>query len=273
MTYNTDRYRFDVKAVLDFLREKLQKVRQAFVSKMLFTETNVYSAFHKNSIGLSVEPASNVMLGPIVFTFAMSKLDNAHQPAILSRLDESVVVWASRSGKMMDFFSISIPVNICSRTGLDKISVPDLKALYDIVGAFSKSVILNHSPMLSHNPDIIANILHWTIPRAMWSLCSDDWKYCLDFWQRMPDLLNVTWDSLFVEYYCRFIAPNLQLKHGFYYDLYYEQVLTEIRQFILRYLQNEVLPEEQNLLRFLPVMDEYTDVEKLAADIAQGKIQ
>lgn len=151
----------------------------------------------------------------------------------------------------------------------------DLQYLYDVMGAYSKAVIRQVPELGFTNPDMVqSKYFRWNIPKAMWFMAINDWQYCIDFWRRMPELLKVNWTPMYLEYYCRFIAPNLpQLQESPLYDQYFEEAKEQVKHFLLRYLQGTVKPEEQNLLQFLPIIDDFTDVELLASNIAKGILE
>ena len=274
-TYRSGNFRFDIKAVLDYLESELNKVPLAFVFKTTFSITNLYSVYHQISIGLSVEPAKPVMRGPVVFTFARTRQNMAHEVAHSFWATGKTALWGSNPNRPNDFISISIPLERSSEWRLPGVLERDLSYLYDIAGGFTKSVIRKVKPLGLANVEMIkSKYFRWNIPKAMWYLARKDWSYCLDFWRRMPELLNVEWTPAYLEYYCRFIAPNLpELQESPLYDQYFEEAKEQITHFILRWLQNSVKPEEENLLRFMPIMDEFTDVETLAIEIAKGKIE
>lgn len=271
-TYSSYRYKFDIKSVLDYVKDQLEKVASAFVFKTSFTLINVYSDYFQNSIGYCAEPSSNVRVSPITFTFARSFLDGHYAKPIFWQTHYTAV-WGTTHERPSDFISISLPIDLISRSGINRALNSEMRAFYDILGAYTKAIVMKRLPIGTTNPEIIkSKVLYWNIPKAMWELPIQDWAYCQDFWNRIPALLTIDWTPAFLEYYCLYIAPNLPALRSETHNLYSEQARDRITQFLLRYLQNVDLPEEQNLLRFLPIMGPSLDIQKLASDISQGKI-
>lgn len=274
-TFRSGNFRFDIKAVLEYIESELEKIPLAFVFQTTFSITNLYSTYHKISIGLSVEPNQPVIRGPVVFTFARTRKTFAHNVVKSFWATGKSALWGTEPNRPNDFISISLPLERASEWRMPSVLERDLHYLYDIVGAYSKAVIRKVKPLeLGDIETIKSKYFRWNIPKAMWFMAIKDWSYCLDFWRRMPELLKVEWTPAYLEYYCRFIAPNLpQLQESPLYDQYFEEAKDEITGFILRWMQGTVQPGEENLLRFMPIMDEFTDVETLAENIARGKVE
>mgnify|MGYP003365347859 CR=1 FL=1 len=267
--------RFDIRAVLEYVESELNKIPLAFVFKTTFTLTNVYSNYHRISIGLSVEPAQPVLRGPVVFTFARTRQNIAHFVVNKFWATGKSAIWGTNLNRPNDFISVSLPLERCSEWHMPGVLERDLQYLHDVMGAYSKAVIRQQPEITLTSADMIkSKYFRWNIPKVMWHLAISDWAYCLDFWRRMPELLRVTWTPMYLEYYCRFIAPNLpQLQESKFYDQYFEEAKDQITHFILRYMQGTVKPDESNLLQFLPIMEDFTDVETLATNIAKGKFE
>lgn len=273
-TYNTDRYRIDIRAICDYVEAQLRKSPLAFVLKTTFTLVNLYSEFTDTSVGLVMEPSKKVRRDQVVFTFTRTNIDESGEPMFVHQLNNYTSQWGTSTSRSSDYISISIPIVEATRARLQQMTEREQRALYDIVGGYSKAVIRS---IHEYNGSIetTRNLLRYTIPRAMFYLAISDWQYVLDFWKRMPDLLHVTWTPKFIEYYVRYIAPRLpDRQRSPYYAQYAEEVQEQLRQFILRYLQNTVRADEANLVALLPTDDAIIhDVETLVVNLSKGILE
>lgn len=274
-TYNTDRYMIDVKMILDYVESELRRIAPAFVFKTTFTLVNVTSKFTEMSVGLCDSPDESLRRGPLTFTFARTKDNNgAQEPDVTIWHTMYSATWGPATNHMADFITVNVPLVVCTRARVQQMMEKTQRLLFNIAGGFTKAVIRSiHDANLNYSG--MEKFKYYQIPRAMFYVSLNDWKYVLDFWKRMPDLLRVTWDSQFLEYYCREIAPNLpQRQRSPYYEQYREEAIDALRGFVLDYLQNTVKPAEINLLSLLPADDMIiNDVETLVSNLAQGKIE
>lgn len=274
-TYNTDRYRIDIRMILDYIEEQLRKMPTAFVLKTTFTLINVYSEFTDTSVGITMEPDKSVRRhGMLVFTFARTRNEEIDKPMFVQWRNTYTCQWGCAANSPIDFITVNIPINIATRARIQQMTELHQRNLFDIVGGYTKAVIRSiHERNTS--VAIMKNYKYYTMPRAMFYLGIGDWKYVLEFWKRMPDLLRVEWSAKFTEYYVRYIAADLpDRKRSPYYKQYEEECQDRLRQFILRYLQNKVRPDETSLVSLLPADDMLIhDVETLVANLSKGIIE
>lgn len=272
-TYNTDRYQIDIRMICDYVEEQLRKSPLAFVLKTTFTLVNLYSGFTDTSVGLVMEPAKKVRRDQIVFTFTRTTIDESGDPMFMHWLNNYTIQWGTSTTRSSGYITIAIPINIATRARLQQMTDREQKAMYDIVGGYTKAVIRS---IHEYDGSVLStrNFLRYTIPRAMFYMAISDWQYVLDFWKRMPDLIHVNWTPKFIEYYVRYIAPELpDRKRSKYYAQYEEEVQEHLRQFVLRYLQNTVQKDEVNLVALLPADDAMIhDVETLVLNLSKGII-
>lgn len=274
-TYNTDRYLIDIRAILDYLELQLRKTPLAFILKTSFTLVNVYSQYTHTSVGLVSEPDENVRRSGLVFTFARTKDNNGPGTAKhVYWLRGYTAIWGNDTDSANDFISISIPLNILTSARMQQMMIRDQRYLFDIAGGYTKAVIRSVKEFHG-GVQVTRKYLYNTIPRAMFYTAMTDWKYVLDFWKRMPDLLHVEWTPKFIEYYVRYIADKLPMRRrSKYYAQYEEEVQEHLRQFILRYLQNMVQPDEAGLVALLPADESLIhDVETLVVNLSKGIIE
>jgi len=275
-TYNSDRYLIDIPMVLDYVVDQLKQTPLVFVFKTTFTLVNVYSQYTDTSVGLVDYPPKEVRRTGLVFTFARTIRTNADtaKPMHPAWLRGYTCIWGQADNQASDFISISIPLNILTRARMQQMMERDQRYLYDIAGGVTKAVIRKIGDFSGGVDTTAAKLLYQNIPRAMFYSSMADWKYTLDFWQRMPDLLHVEWTPKFIEYYVRFIAPNLPMRRrSKYYAQFADEALDEIRQFLLRYVQNQIEPEEAGLAALLPLEENgLHDIETLALRLSQGVV-
>ena len=274
-TYNSDRYLIDIRMVLDYVEEQLRKTPLAFLTKTTFTLVNVWSQYTNTSVGLVDFPPANVRRTGLVFTFARTQRngDNAKAQHV-AWLRGYTAIWGPTPVQSDEFISISIPLNILTRARMQQMMERDQRYLFDIAGGYTKAVIRQMKEFSGGVELTASKLLYQNIPRAMFYTAISDWKYVQDFWNRMPDLLHVEWTPKFIEYYVRFIAPGLPMRRrSKYYALYEEQVKDQLREFILRYVQNQVGPDEAGLVSLLPLdPNALHDVETVATKLSQGVI-
>ena len=273
-TYNTDRYLIDIKMVLDYLEEQLRKTPLAFLTKTTFTLVNVWSQYTNTSVGLVDLPPANVRRTGLVFTFARTQRNEAAKAHHVAWLRGYTAIWGPTDVQSDEFISISIPMVVLTRARMQQMMERDQRYLFDIAGGYTKAVIRSMQEYTGGVDLTATKFLRQNIPRAMFYTAMPDWKYVLDFWKRMPDLLQVEWTPKFIEYYVRYIAPNLPMRRrSKYYERYDEEAKDHIRQFILRYVQNQVGSDETGLVSLLP-LDESAlhDIETLTNKLAQGVI-
>lgn len=269
-TYTSARFA-NIAPLLEFLQDQLDRTPQAKVFKTTFSLVNVFSTYFNISIGLTTEPGVNLQRGPVVFTFARTHDTNVGRPETVLWTTSKTALWGKVTTKP-DFISISVPINVCVRAGLIGMMTYALQGVYDIVGGFTKNLVMGRKPLALENSMMRDKVFGYTIPKAMWQLHRDDWKYCNDFWQRMPEMLNLQWNAEFVSYYCRYIVPKLpSLRRGDVYASAREAAADVVRGFILSHIQGRVLPEEKILYTLLPYSDNIVDVEGMVADIVDGR--
>lgn len=273
-TYNTDRYRIDIRAILDYVETELRKMPTAFVLKTTFTLLNVYSEFTDTSVGISMEPDKSIRRGMLTFTFARTRNEDVQKPQFVQWRNTYTCQWGCAANAPIDFITVNVPINVATRARIQQMTELHQRNLFDIVGGYTKAVIRSIKDR-NTSVDIMRNYKYYTIPRAMFYLGLGDWKYVLEFWKRMPDLLRVEWSAKFTEYYVREIAADLpDYQRSPFYAQYAEECQDRLRQFILRYLQNKVRPDEANLVALLPADDMLIhDVESLVANLAKGIIE
>jgi hypothetical protein len=276
-TYNCDRYLIDIKMVLDYVEEQLKATPMVFVLKTTFTLVNVYSQYTDNSVGLVDSPPKEVMRTGLVFTFARSQRNgaDAKKAAHTFWLRGYTCIWGTSDLNPADFVSISIPMHILTRARMQQMMGRDHRYLYDIAGGYTKAIIRQQTDFAGGVDTTASKLLYQNIPRAMFYTSKPDWKYVLDFWKRFPDLLAVEWTPKFIEYYVRYIAPNLPMRRRSpYYAQYEEEAMDNIREFLLRYVQNQIDPAEAGLAALLPMDDSALhDIETLARKLSQGVIE
>ena len=276
-TYNTDRYLIDIKMVLDYVEDQLRKTPLVFVFKTTFTLVNVYSQYTDTSVGLVDSPPKEVRRTGLVFTFARTSRTNADIKKALhpAWLRGYTCIWGQADNQASDFISISIPLNILTRARMQQMMERDQRYLYDIAGGYTKAVIRSIIDFSGGVETTAAKLLYQNMPRAMFYSSMADWKYVLDFWQRMPDLLHVEWTPKFLEYYVRYIAPNLPMRRrSKYYEQYADECKDQLREFVLRYVQNQIEPGEAGLTALLPMEENaLQDIETLVTNLSQGVVE
>uniref|UniRef100_A0AB39CEG2 Virion structural protein n=1 Tax=Pseudomonas phage HRDY3 TaxID=3236930 RepID=A0AB39CEG2_9VIRU len=276
-TYNTDRYLIDLKMVLDYVEESLKGTPMAFIFKTSFTLVNLYTMYTDHSVGLCDSPPKNVMRTGLVFTFARTirQYDNTQKAVHSTWMRGYTCIWGTSDNQSADYISISIPLNILTRARMQQMMDRDQRLFYEIAGGYTKAIIRQQIDFSGGVDTTAAKLLYQNIPRAMFYTSMNDWKYVLDFWKRMPDLLHVDWSPKFIEYYVRFIAPNLPMRQrSKYYALYREQAQDQLREFLLRYVQNQIEPEEAGLAALLPLEENALhDIETLVSQLSQGVVQ
>jgi len=272
-TYNTDRYLIDIRTILDYLELQLRKTPLAHILKTTFTLVNIYDAYTDSSVGIVSEPDEIARKTGLVFTFARTRHNGPGKVDQIYWLRMYTAIWGTSTVDSNDFISISIPLNILTRARMQQMMLRDQRYLFDIAGGYTKAVIRSIQEF-SGGVQTTRKYLHYTIPRAMFYMAMSDWQYVLDFWKRMPDLLHVEWTPKFIEYYVRYIADKLPMRQrSKYYARYEKEVKEELRQFILRYLQNTVNPNEAQLVALLPADESLIhDVETLVTNLSQGII-
>jgi hypothetical protein len=276
-TYNTDRYLIDIKKVLDYVELSLRGTPVADLFKTSFTLVNLYSLYTDRSVGLCDSPPKNVMRTGLVFTFARTiRQYTPEQKAIHTTwMRGYTCIWGTADNQPVDYISVSIPLNILTAARMQQMMDRDQRLFYDIAGGYTKAVIRQINGYTGGVESTAGKLLYQNIPRAMFYTAMDDWKYVLDFWKRMPDLLRVEWTPKFIEYYVRFIAPNLPMRRrSKYYAQYEEEAQDQIREFILRYVQNQIEPEEAGLAALLPLEESaLQDIETLVVKLSQGVVE
>lgn len=276
-TYNTDRYLIDIKMVLDYVEDSLRKTPIVHIFKTTFTLVNVYSMYTDKSVGLVDYPPQEVRRTGLVFTFARTLRNNADVKTVKHStwMRGYTAIWGNTDNNPVDFVSISIPLHILTRARMQQMMERDQRYLYDIAGGYTKAIIRDMLVYSGGVESTAGKLLYQNIPRAMFYTAMDDWKYVLDFWKRMPDLLHVEWTPKFIEYYVRFIAPNLPMRRrSKYYAQYEGEAQDHLREFILRYVQNQIEPEEAGLAALLPLEEsELQDIETLVVKLSQGVVE
>jgi hypothetical protein len=276
-TYNTDRYLIDIKMVLDYVEESLKKTPMAFIFKTSFTLVNIWSMYNNMSVGLVDYPPQEVRRTGLVFTFARTLRNNADVKTVKHStwMRGYTAIWGTADNQSADFISISIPLHILTRARMQQMMERDQRFLYDIAGGYTKAIIRQMNGYTGGVESTAGKLLYQNIPRAMFYTAMEDWKYVLDFWKRMPDLLHVEWTPKFIEYYVRFIAPNLPMRRrSKYYAQYEGEAQDQIREFILRYVQNQIEPEEAGLAALLPLEESaLQDIETLVVKLSQGVVE
>lgn len=272
-TYNTDRYLIDIRAVLDYVELQLRKTPLVFIFKTSFTLVNVYSEYTNTSVGLVEVPEPKVRRTGLVFTFTRTMDNGPRKANHIAWLRGYTALWGNTPTTASDFISISIPLNILTAARMQQMMDRDHRYLFDIAGGYTKAVIRSLKEFTG-GVETTRKYLDYTIPKAMFYMAMEDWKYVQDFWNRMPDLLRVEWTPKFIEYYVRYIAPDLPMRQrSKYYEQYAEEAQEHIRQFILRYLQNSLHPDETNLVSLLPEDETLIhDVETLVMNLSKGII-
>lgn len=272
-TYNTDKYLIDIRPILDYLDAALRKINVAFVLKTAFTLINVHNGMTKYSMGLTPEPDESVRRTNLSFTFARTHRDDFGKPKFRFWQNMYTCIWGDSDTSINDFYTISIPLSVIVQCRVPLMMRPEMNRLYDVTGGYTRSIIRSIKPFTG-GVETHRKFLYFTIPRAMQHVAMQDWCYVIDFWRRMPDLLTVDWNPTFLEYYCRYIAERMpERQRSPHYAKYKEELEDHLRQFILRYLQGTVKPEEAGLVALLPAEEnEIHDVETLVYNLSRGII-